>query len=164
VVLPGRDATERYLARSERQIDIACDVDLGELVKGHHVVVRGIELGGPVDRSGVVDGPEREPQLHYEFVPGLEDHEKDADRFFWYWMLAVSDDVGTRYRDDNSGVLAPSVGGAATHGTRDLGPPIPATASRLVIRFQPASRFEPPGHYRSELVFDLLAGRVLEPS
>jgi hypothetical protein len=158
VVLPGRDATDRYLARSGRRIDIACDVDLGELVRGHHVVVRGIE------HAGDVDGRAREPQLHYEFVPGIEAHEVEADRFFWYWMLAVSDDVGTRYRDDNSGVRAPSEGGAATHGARDLGPPIPAAASRLVFRFRPPSRFEPPGPYRSELVFDLVAGRVLERS
>ncbi len=155
-MLPSRDATDGYLARSGRRIDIACDVDLGELVKGHHVVVRGIE------HAGEVDGRLREPQLHYEFVPGIEAHEDDADHFFWYWMLSVSDDVGTRYRDDNSGVRAPSVGGAATHGTRDLGEPIPATASRLVIRFAPPSRFDPPGPYRSTLVFDLSAGRVLE--
>jgi hypothetical protein len=161
-VLPGRDATDDHLAERGRQIDITCDVDLGELVKGHHVVVRGIELAKPT--TGAAAAGEREPQLHYEFVPGIEAHERDSDRFFWYWMLRVTDDVGTRYRDDNSGVMAPFVGGAATHGARDLGPPIPATASRLVFRFTPPSRFEPPGHYRSELVFDLLAGRVLEPS
>ena len=161
-MLPGREATESYLARAGRKIDIAFDVDLGELVKGHHVVARGIELG--LATTGAVDALEREPQLHYEFVPGIEEHEQDADRFFWYWTLRVSDDVATHYRDDDSGVRAPSAGGAATHGARDLGPPIPATASRLVLRFEPPARFEPPGGYRHELVIDLRAGRVLEPS
>ena len=40
------------------------DVALGELVEGHHVVVRGIERGPG------------EAVLHYEFVPAVQEHER----------------------------------------------------------------------------------------
>jgi hypothetical protein len=96
-------------------------------------------------------------------VPGVDQGEADRDPFFWYWMLKVSDDVGTMYRDDNGGVMAPFAGGAATHGKRDLGGRIPPSATRLVIRFEPAARWSPPGAYRHELVIDLLAGCVVDP-
>lgn len=103
-----------------------------------------------------------EPQLHYEFVPGLEKEEEDDDPFFWYWMLHVSDDVGTQYRDDNGGTRGPAEGGMATDATRDLGGHIPDSASRLVIDFEPPSRWKPPAPWRDQLVIDLVARRVIE--
>jgi hypothetical protein len=43
-----RDATDAYLQRQGRELDITFDIDLGELVRGHHVIARGLELGRPV--------------------------------------------------------------------------------------------------------------------
>jgi hypothetical protein len=196
VAIPPRAATDSYLERMGRKTDISFDVDLGEIVRGHHVVARGIELArsmnvykwlqeieteremgwqgqaGPALRSTfsklsaedmeVVGTRLSEPQLHYEFVPGLEVAEDNEDHFFWYWMLHVSDDVGTEYRDDNNGTRGPAEGGVATHATRDLGGDIPDSASRLVIEFDPPSGWEPPEPWRHELVIDLVARQVIE--
>ena len=43
--IPPRTATGSYLAGMGPQLDIAFDVDLGELAKGHHIVARGIMFG-----------------------------------------------------------------------------------------------------------------------
>src|SRR5262249_55212939 len=40
--LPPRTATDAYLAEIGERLDIAFDVDLGELVEGHRVVGRGV--------------------------------------------------------------------------------------------------------------------------
>jgi hypothetical protein len=39
---------DRYLQKMGKSLDIVFDIDLGELVDGHHVVLRGIELGRTV--------------------------------------------------------------------------------------------------------------------
>jgi hypothetical protein len=199
-----RDATERYLAQAARELDIVFDVDLGELVKGHHVIVRGIDLGhdipitrwqqefqkraeqeadlildqGEIIPSGgfqsfvrinpssedreIVETVRSEPEVHYEFVPGLEADESPDDHFFWYWMLTTSYDVGTEYQDHNNGTLARHEGGAATHGTRDLGGRIPDSATRLRITFEPPSGWAPTNPIRQELAVDLVALRLLD--
>ena len=46
--IPRRTVTDAYLARRGAQLDIAFDLDLGELTRGHHIVARGIMLGRPV--------------------------------------------------------------------------------------------------------------------
>jgi hypothetical protein len=113
----------------------------------------------------IVDTVLSEAQLHYEFVPGLEAHEQeDHDHFFWYWMLQVSDDVGTVYRDDNGGTLARSEGGSATHGTRDLGGRIPDSASRLTISFEPPRSWVPVTPIHSKLEIDLVGKQIVRPS
>jgi len=38
-----RTATSDYMSANQRQLDIVFDLDLGELMPGHHVVARGIE-------------------------------------------------------------------------------------------------------------------------
>ena len=43
--IPPRTVTDAYLARRGVQLDIAFDVDLGELTRGHHIVARGIMFG-----------------------------------------------------------------------------------------------------------------------
>jgi hypothetical protein len=196
-VIPPRDATDAYMDSVGRAIDISFDVDLGELVRGHHVVARGLELGTPTggkpddrataavdraiaepnsppyrsrltidfgsDRAREVPGTRAsEPQLHYEFVPGIEAHEDAAEPFFWYWMLRVSDDVGTQYRNDNGGVRGPSAASAATHATRDLGGQIPDAATRLVLEFEPPPRWVPPEPWCRELSIDLATRRVIQ--
>jgi hypothetical protein len=102
-----------------------------------------------------------EPQLHYEFVPGLTKEEESANHFFWYWMLRVSDDVGTRYRDDNGAARGPAEGGPATHATRDLGGDRADSASRLVFEFEPPSGWQPPDPWHNQLVIDLLRERLV---
>lgn len=102
-------------------------------------------------------------ELHYDFVPGLERHEEDLHgAFFWYWMLEASDDVGTVYDNANGGVMAPSEGGPATDGVRDIGGQIPDEATWLTLRFRPASGWDPPEGFRRELVIDLVEGRVID--
>ncbi|WP_336214906.1 hypothetical protein [Nonomuraea sp. LPB2021202275-12-8] len=94
--IPPRTATDAYFAKmsGSRRLDIVFDIDLGELLEGHHVVARGLEIS---DAGGV---------LHYEFVPGLRQHEMETKGpFFWYWTLSTEDDLGTPYRDDNGGAF-----------------------------------------------------------
>jgi hypothetical protein len=59
--IPPRTATDAYFAGKgeSRRLDIVFDIDLGELLEGHHVVARGLEMSAA---GGV---------LHYEFVPVL---------------------------------------------------------------------------------------------
>jgi len=45
MTIPERTATDNYLTRAGLELDIAFDVDLGELVRGHHVVAGGIMFG-----------------------------------------------------------------------------------------------------------------------
>jgi hypothetical protein len=45
MTIPARTATDNYLACAGLELDIVFDVDLGELVRGHHVVARGIMFG-----------------------------------------------------------------------------------------------------------------------
>jgi hypothetical protein len=93
-----------------RHLDVTFDVDLGELVEGHHVVVRGVERG-----SG-------EAVLHYEFVPLMQEHERQDKRpFFLVLVVYASDDNGTEYDDHNTGGFDPSGRGPSSHSTRDLG-------------------------------------------
>jgi hypothetical protein len=99
-----------------------------------------------------------EPELHYEFVPGLA----GDDGFDWYWMLSVTDDVGTEYSDNNGGAFDGRSGGVASHGTRDLGGQIPPHALRLTIRFAPPHGWTPPEPWRHTIDIDLRERRLLD--
>jgi hypothetical protein len=145
---PARDATQRFLDETGRALRWTFDVDLGELCEGHHVVARGI--------SDEPNGAE----LHYEFVPGLTAAETGAKEFFWYWMLAASDDVGTEYDDSNTGGFSER-GGAASHGVRDVGGVVPASATRLTLEFEPASGWTPSRDYVRTLIIDLESGGTI---
>jgi len=52
VNIPPRTATDSYLAGMGLQLDIAFDVDLGELARGHHIVARGIMFGRAIRVPG----------------------------------------------------------------------------------------------------------------
>ncbi|MEO3792746.1 hypothetical protein ABGB14_21240 [Nonomuraea sp. B10E15] len=150
--IPPRTATDAYLSRmgGSIRLDIVFDVDLGELVEGHHVVARGLEL---TDAGGV---------LHYEFVPGLRQQEEETKGpFFWYWMLSTEDDLGTPYNDYNNGAFDPD-GEAAAHGTRHLGGPVPSTACLLHLNFTPAEGWTPPRSWCRQLDSSLPDGHVTE--
>jgi hypothetical protein len=153
-VIPPREATDRYFEQASgdgRVLAIAFDVDIGELVEGHHVVARGIERGPNGAR------------LHYEFVPAISGSNPDVKGpFFWYWSLSAADDAGTSYADSDSGAFDGRSGGEASHGERDLGGEVPASATRLTLRFGPAPQFEPPSGWRRHLVIDLERGLVID--
>jgi hypothetical protein len=66
--IPRRTATDAYLAGRGVQLDIAFDMDLGELTRGHHIVARGTMLGRPVrvpkrDPAKPLAPPDRRPCL-----------------------------------------------------------------------------------------------------
>jgi hypothetical protein len=148
--VPPRDATDAYFRLMEphgRRLDIAFDVDLGELVEGHRVIARGLELK---TASGAV--------LHYEFVPGVE---RDERPFGWYWLLSASDDRGTTYGDENGGAFDHRDGRAAAHGERDLGGVIPKRATRLMLAFEPPSGWTPPEPWTRQIVINLGAREVV---
>jgi hypothetical protein len=147
VRIPPRTATDAYLARTGKELDIAFDVDLGELIQGHHVVARGIMFGHSDNEESWTD-----TELHYEFVPAIG---PDAQGFGWYWMVYASDDAGTEYSDNNGGAFDAEGTGPASHGTRDLGGLIPPGATRLTLRFEPPDDWTPPEPWRRELPIDL---------
>lgn len=105
IPIPPRTAVDAYFAHLramgvQRHLDVTFDVDLGELVEGHHVVVRGIERGPG------------EAVLHYEFVPAVqEDERQDKGPVLLYWMVSASDDTGTEYDDHNTGGFDPQGAG-----------------------------------------------------
>ncbi|MFI7423158.1 hypothetical protein [Nonomuraea sp. NPDC049684] len=152
ISIPPRTATDAYFAErnGSRRLDIVFDIDLGELLEGHHVVARGLELS---ETGGV---------LHYEFVPGVRDEETDSKgSFFWYWMLSAEDDLGTDYSNENNGGFD-GKGGRAAHGSRMLGGVVPGSARRLRIGFQPAWEWTPPGPWCRRLDVELPDGPVTE--
>jgi hypothetical protein len=154
IPIPPWAAVDAYFARLgamgvQRHLDVTFDVDLGELVEGHHVVLRGIERN-----------PD-EAVLHYEFVPAVQDHERrDKGPFFWYWTVFASDDAGTRYADHNTGGFDPSGRGPSSHGTRDLGGVILVAARRLVLDFQPPWDYTPAAGVCTRLTIELATGAV----
>jgi len=147
VEMPPRDATDTALAQLGHTLRWTFDVDLGELCEGHHVIARGIQE----EAEGA--------SLHYEFVPGITRTASEGRPFFWYWMLYATDDIGTQYEDYNSGAVSEE-GGAASHGTRDIGGLIPSGATQLTLRFEPAASWAHPGKHVRELVIDLHTGQA----
>jgi hypothetical protein len=92
---------------------------------------------------------------------GLATTRREGGPFYWYWMLQVSDDIGTPYADSNNGTRGPSTGGPATHATRDLGARVPDEATRLMIAIRPASGWLPPAPWVRELKIDLRLQTVI---
>jgi hypothetical protein len=141
--LPHRTATDAYLAEIGEQLDVAFDVDLGELVEGHRVIARGIR--------NLPGGAE----LHYELVPGW-----DSDSTPTGWEVVVRDDAGSDYGGVSGGVLDPRGGdGTATHGLRDIGGPIPGEANVLTLEITPE---RPLTGYVRRLIVDLATGAITE--
>jgi hypothetical protein len=48
----------------------------------------------------------------------------------------------------------------ASHGTRDLGGQVPPQATRLILRFQAASGWKPPGPWHRQIDVDLHERRL----
>jgi hypothetical protein len=142
-------------APRKRNIDIAFDIDLGELVEGHHVIARGIELL-----------PAGSSCLHYDFVPALANtmntSRENKDGFWWYWKMCTSDDVGTVYLDRDTGMIDSRAEGEVSWGSRDLDGVIPESASVLTLRFEPPSGWVPPEPWRRVIRVDLRNRQVIE--
>jgi len=151
--VPPRDATERFLAQMSRwgrRIDVAFDIDLGELVDGHRVIARGLELR----HSGAV--------FHYEFIPGISAEEQETKGpFFWYWTLHATDDRGTEYDSSNTGGFD-TRGGESVHGERDLGGRVPRRAARVTLAFEPPDGWQPPEPWRRTIVVDVDRREVVD--
>ena len=144
-------------APQRRTIDIPFNIDLGELVEGHHVVARGIELRPHGSSS---------PCLHYDFVPALANtmnascEKRHGD--WWYWMMYTSDDVGTAYADRNTGGFDNRTEGDVSWGSRDLDGIIPESATMVTLRFEPPRGWVPPEPWRRVVHLDLKSSRVME--
>jgi hypothetical protein len=174
VEIPDRTATDRYVEGSGRTLDYAFDIDLGELIPGHHVIARGI---GPAPKSSIpksadlpqelLDEIERSnrisrDQVHFEHVPGLTREGVTPD-----WSFTVSDDVATPYSGVDEGAYDGHSGGTATHAVRELGGKIPPNATRLSLQMIPGydrtgHQWSPPEPWRRELVIDLVAGIAVD--
>lgn len=131
--------TDEYLAQSGGELANFFDVDLGELLPGHHVVLRGIErsmkFASPFNPLETLIQSE---QLHYEHVPGLTRLSATPD-----WSATFFDDVGTSYNDREEGAYDGHSEGTATHGKRDIGN-IPTEARVLTIVVGPSYQWVPP--------------------
>lgn len=129
-----------------KRLDLVFDADLGDLIDGHRVIARGLERDPGV--------------LHYVFVPGLtEDEVAEKGPFFWYWTPQAEDDAGTGYAGGDGGALS-TRGGPESHGTRDLGAPVPASARVLRLTFAPAPGWRPTGPWHATLAIDLASGEI----
>jgi hypothetical protein len=173
-----------------KSLDITFDIDLGELVDGHHVVARGIELGGLAQLPGVDEdqvrvliagdadsnngggffrrGDARASQAHaVETEAELHyefvpalDRAADAKGGLYWYWMVYAEDDAGTYYSDSNGGAFDGGGGAASHGTRDLGGQVPPSAARLTLRFEPAEGWEPPEPWRREIMIDLRARRL----
>jgi hypothetical protein len=148
--LPPRTATDAYFAsRPGQQLAVRFDVDLGELVDGHHVVARGLEFGV----TGTL--------LHYEFVPGVPSNRPMRERVgLQQWSLHTEDSAGTTYSDPNGGAFAGRGGPAPTHGERDLGGHTAPTATWLRLEISPALGHRPANGWVRRLDIDLTTGQI----
>jgi hypothetical protein len=132
-----------------RTIDIPLDLDLGELVRGQHIVLRGIQLR---TTSGSV--------LHYRFVPGFDrdDHELDTS-----WGLGkVTDDLGSEYDHSGAGGWGADSDGIVRNGDEDLGRGIPNTARWVEIEFRPAHSQQVAGSQVLKIRLDMLSKSIYE--
>lgn len=136
--LPPRGAVFRG-----RAMMLSFDVDCGELIPGHHFIVRG--LGGPFRMpicDGMVDDDAEDERLRlefgdvgypaftleYELVPGVSATEAGEDFFRFLVGVCYDADVKLPWYPNDGGVIAPFEGGDATHGARGDWPLPPGAA------------------------------------
>jgi hypothetical protein len=97
-------------------LDPVFDLDLGELVPGHHVIARGLKLRYDHD---TVD-------LHYEFAPGITAREQARLGFFaLVFGLGYEGDPDPGWNGGDDGAIAPCRGGPTQHGVRSFAPAPP---------------------------------------
>jgi len=132
-----------------RIIDLQMDLDLGELIVGHHVVIKGIEI---TKRWGSA--------LHNDFVPGFDPDDLELDKS---WGLGqITDDVGTVYEHGGQGGWGPHPDGLVHWGDEHLGNTIPRDATLLTIEVHYADSPPPLGCWIRSFTVDLANGVVME--
>jgi hypothetical protein len=149
MTFPRDTATDRYLAVGRRELAHSFDVDLGELMPGHRVVLRGIERGSVVTLENPPRTIRSVDELHYEIIPGLKSKDETPD-----WSISFSDDVGTKYPYEDAGAFDTRLGLEETHGMRDIGD-IPSNATVLVLTVRPSYLWEPPEPWSRSHEIDL---------
>jgi hypothetical protein len=145
------DFSVRALDRAKprvRTIDVPIEVDLGELIHGHHVVARGLQLRTL-----------RGSLFHYDCVPAIE-RSCQAELDIGWDLGEVIDDVGTRYHHAGGGTWGLSRDGTVNWGEKSLGNGVPATATTLLVRFRQANRGLPEDYSSPSLLFDLRSGEA----
>lgn len=132
-----------------RVIDVPLDIDLGKLIDGQHVVLKGIET---TDAYG--------SQIHNDFVPGFKDsRESDLDTS---WSLGeVTDDLGTTYAHRGEGGWGLNADGVVRQGEESLGNSIPKGATKLTISFWYAGSHPPTSRWIQRLTLNPQTGEVL---
>jgi hypothetical protein len=125
-------------------MDLSFDLGIGELAPGHQVIARGICLHD----GGLV--------LHYEFAPGLTAEETYRNLSQFSFHVSYETDVPADRDDASTGVLAPSMGGATTRGSRSFRSP-PREARLAWFDFFTADHYDPEGRV-SRLTVDLITG------
>lgn len=129
-----------------RQIDFPLNVDLGELIEGQHVILRGIEN---------VEGSDS--QIHNDFVPGFTMKRSPS------WGLgAVTDDIGTVYDHSGAGGWGPDLDRVVRWGNESLGNTVPSDATRLSISFHCDNKWEPAEPWVERLVLNLKGGGIAQ--
>ncbi|HEV3188382.1 MAG TPA: hypothetical protein VGZ04_10105 [Acidimicrobiales bacterium] len=113
-----------------RVIDLPLNLDLGEIIEGQHVIIKGIE--SPVTRGAVI---------HNDFNPGFSVRSADLDTS---WGLGeIFDDVGTVYDHMGAGGWGPDEDGVVRWGDENLGSMIPTSATTLSISVYCANSWRP---------------------
>src|SRR5262245_23372744 len=126
------------------------DVDLGELIPGHHVIARGLRFR----HDDVIE-------LHYEFAPGVTAREEARRGFFaLLFGLGYDGDPDPGWDCCDFGAVAPCRGGATQHGSRDFRP-APAPGGRIWFPVTPiADDGFPAAEPTGRLVVDLPSGHA----
>jgi hypothetical protein len=127
-----------------RILDVALDVDMGELMHGHHVVAKGLQMR--TLRGSV---------LHYDCMPAI-DLAKQPELDMEWGLGEVVDDAETNYRKWGGGSWGPGLDETSNWGEKYLGNGIPRSATTLLIRFHQASRGLPEDSYSQSLLVDLI--------
>jgi hypothetical protein len=132
-------------------LDLIFDIDLGELVPGHHVIARGLALYRDHDLI----------ELHYEFVPGITAGEEARRGFFaMVFGLGYEGDPDPGWDGCDQGAIAPCRGGATQHGERGFRP-APASNARVWFPVFPITDDGWPAEDTTgRLVVDLGSGRA----
>ena len=136
------------LKNKQRKIDLPMDIDMGELIRTHHIVARGLELR--TLRGSV---------LHYDCVPAIN-LELQPDLDMQWGLGEVFDDVETNYRQSGGGTWGLNPDGSLHWGEKFLGNGIPTSATTLLVNFHQASRGLPEDSYSQSLLVNLLNGEA----
>lgn len=100
------------------ELDVVFDLDVGELVPGSHLVLRGIIFGETLD-------------VHYELVPSVT--QQDWSRlglFAFLFELNYGGEPDPGWAGNQDGVLAPPDGSTTQHGVRMF--PLPPPRAGLL--------------------------------